>query len=225
MASSTTRYHANNDTQYQDNKQYQKTASEQGNFVRYSQQTNPQAKHAVSRMVTFLKKMLGKAGAQHDRSLLGYIILLLIFFGYLLGYRTGLVSQIVAFVGCMVFIPMMEYVKPPIEDGIKYLTSSQELSLTVSTAVTLLVLAVFCFIQVILHKILSFLLKITMMGPFNRFMGGLLGLVQVCIMLGTCLILLEGCGVSLPNDTPFDETLRFIADKVFGKQEILSWLQ
>ncbi|MGB0356872.1 MAG: CvpA family protein [Cytophagales bacterium] len=179
----------------------------------------------AGRITRFIEKMLEERGGGHKKSIWGYLILLLLFLGYLIGYRMGLVAEIIALAGIFVFVPMVEYVKTPVENFAKNQLGSEDLSLWISLTISFCILSIFSFVQLMLHKALSFMLKVMLLSPFNKLIGGLVGIITTSLILGVIIILLEEIGIQIPNDVMLGRELRFFAEKVLGREAIISWLQ
>ncbi|MDZ7860155.1 MAG: CvpA family protein [Candidatus Krumholzibacteriota bacterium] len=136
------------------------------------------------------------------KSLIDIVISIIIFFFLLSGIRRGLIRQVLDVVGIIAAFIGSFYLAHRLA---AYLESSMELSYNISLIISAVILFVgiiilFHFISLTLKK----LINMTILGPFDRIMGGLFGAIKGLLCSSLILVIL----FSLPINPGFKKELQ-----------------
>ena len=63
-----------------------------------------------------------------------------------------------------------------------------------------------------------------MLNPLNKLIGGIVGMTISAIAIGVVVILLSDRGIHLHDDVLLAKEIKFLTEKIWSKDVIISWL-
>lgn len=176
---------------------------------------------------------LGKTGGLFGQksSLWFYLIVLSLFIGWTLGGKVGFVSNVLCYLGGYVLAFINQYLNEPLMALLANLGFKNDSYITIGASLIILVL--FLALLALIDKLLKIIVKMLVPLKYaDRFLGSVLGLVEVCVGIGCLYHFVEiygvkkGFGMTVEDlqALPFFEIFKQIAENVTGSA-YLDWVK
>lgn len=171
--------------------------------------------HRTSLLASKLFSVFSKANGYigHGSYVFSYIVFTLFLFGFCTGYRVGVVYQICALVAVFLFGGLLDWVQKPVLEFLMKAGLTQY-RFHFSFFLSLALLIGLFYVMVLFNNMINVILYVLFLRHFNKFLGGVFGLIQTVIMMSILIAVIDAQGVILPENTFFIEELRFTAERL-----------
>jgi uncharacterized membrane protein required for colicin V production len=145
-----------------------------------------------------------------------YFLFALLFLLFFAGYYIGLFCQLVALLGSIAFLGILQYCQEPILQGLAFLGADKR-NETLILFTSLILLCIVFLITMHIWKSIKKLTLISYLAPFDRLAGSFLSLLGGCIAIGALIIFLEETALSFPDIFPMRKSLEFLAKETLSE--------
>ncbi len=148
---------------------------------------------------------------------LSFAIFVFFLFSFSVGYKVGLVMQLLGLGSFKVFSFLSNNIKDPLTGFLKLIGFKEGSDLLGITTTLVMLFCVFLVIFTV-NYVIRFILGMILLGHLNKILGGLLGLFEACVVLGYLFMFLEGFGVEIPKGMIVSgDEMKYIAKRIFDE--------